>query len=115
MRDVIEFVRKGAEQGYVLAMVGFRGKAEEYFPASGLEWFAHKIGAVNYKHDDRIAYLLFKEEADMVRRRFEEVRKKLSDPSKMVFIVFSNLRDGLERKIAINRVLFDKQTVLEIK
>jgi len=115
MDDIVEFVKKGVEQGYVLAMVGFRGKAGEYFPASRLGWFAQNIGAVGYEHDNRIIYLLFKEEADMVRKRFEKVNEKLSEPSKIVFVVLSNLRDGLERKIAINKFLFDKQNVLEIK
>lgn len=115
MDDIVEFVKKGVEQGYVLAMVGFRGKAGEYFPAQKLGWFAQNIGAVGYKHDNRIAYLLFKEEADMIRKKLEEVKERLSDPSKIVFMVLSNLQDGLERKIAINKVLFDKQNVLEIK
>ena len=115
MRDVIEFVRKGMEQGYVLAMVGFRGKAGEYFPAQKLGWFAQNIGAVGYEHDNRILYLLFKEDDKKVREKLEEVRKRLSEPSRMVFIVLSNLLDGLERKIAMNKVLFNKYDVLEIK
>ena len=115
MRDVIEFVRKGVGQGYVLAMVGFRGKAGEYFPASRLGWFAQNIGAVSYKHDDRIAYLLFNEEDKRVREKLCKLLENLDNPSSIVYVVLSNLQNGLEHKIAINKALFDEQNVLEIR